>query len=65
MTNPTKQQGIDIGEYSLRPIIVRAGDKPPYYDENHIWIEHKSGEGMSIKTEILGAAIHKFYEEHF
>jgi hypothetical protein len=54
-----------IGKYHLSSVIVPEGEKPPFHDEPHIYIQHESGEGMSVREDILGAVIDNFYKEHF
>ena len=63
MTTQTTE--LRVGKYTLRPVTVRAGDKPPFYDRNDIYIEHESGEGMSTPIENIEALIDRFYGENF
>jgi len=54
-----------IGKFELRLITVPEGDKPPYKDAQHVWIEHESGEGMSTNVVNVEDLIASFYREHF
>jgi hypothetical protein len=40
-----------FGEYAISTIVVRVGEKPPYKDEIHLWIQHESGEGTSVSPD--------------
>jgi hypothetical protein len=61
VTTPLK-----IGKYLLSgPIDVMGGAHPPYITQKHIWIEHESGEGMSVNEPVLAAVIDQFYRENF
>jgi hypothetical protein len=63
MTDPT--MSLRIGKYSLRPITVRGGDKPPYHDEQAIWIENtETGEGMSTREGFLAEYLDTFVQEN-
>jgi hypothetical protein len=64
-----KEFGVDvriepaIGMYTPR---VAVGDYTICRrDETSVWIAHKSGEGGQFSDELFGAAIAKFYAEHF
>jgi hypothetical protein len=46
---------IVIGEYTIEPS----------EREDHVWISHKSGEGMEIEEAKLAEALAAFYAEHF
>ncbi len=53
-----KSLGIELGEYLLR--YCRHPDGAEVY-----YIEHESGEGMSVSRESLIDCIDKFYQENF
>lgn len=57
---------VRIGKYTLSgPIRVMGGAHPPYVPEEHIWIRHESGEGMSVNEAVLAEVIDRFYRENF
>jgi hypothetical protein len=56
---------LKIGKYYLSAVVIQGGDRPPYHEESHIFIRHESGEAMSVREEILGALIDRFYRENF
>jgi hypothetical protein len=61
----TMSDSLKIGNYCLRAVVVLEGDRPPYHEESHIFIQHESGEGMSVRENILGEFIARFYRENF
>ncbi len=52
-----------------KPIIswqIRIGDYIiNYYDEDSLWLEHRSGEGMQVWHNDFNELIDKFYKENF
>lgn len=50
-----------IGDYIIQTCQVRKGSKPPFVEENCLWIENKDGEGMSISPWML----HHFFKTEF
>lgn len=55
----SEDESITFGEISVRPF-VQAHDNRECY-----WMEHSSGEGMSVDRKLLDALIKKFYDENF
>lgn len=52
---------IKCGDYEIQSCTVRTGSTPPFVEEDHLWIQHKDGEGMSISPWML----HHFFKNEF
>ena len=53
-----------IPDKNWNPIFIGDFAIGPVHDGN-FWIEHRSGEGMHVKSEILEKLIADFYKESF
>lgn len=58
-------EGLHIGEFTLRRITTQFGDKPPFVPKPAIWIEKDDGEGMSVDEGKFAALIRWYFKENF
>ena len=52
-----------IGAYTLRHVICNEGKDPPLTPTPHIFIQHESGEGLSVRESAFAAWLDEQFKD--